>query len=326
MGTRSRALLVATGMILALATAVGTARAQGPSTAQAPSDRDDVVVLAGGGRVRGTVVEEDPRKGVRIRLLDGTMRSVSAAQVVEVRYGATQATATAPAPVAAPPPAPAPAPLVPPPLPSPSPSLAPSPAAPAPAPGPAPPDPAPVVAVAPPPAAPILQPAIAMRPQKDTTDLDRARKWKFDGGRYVLESLGSGVVGSLLSYGTYSAACSGSPCIGGALGGLAVNIGVTPLAAYGIGTAMGGNGTLGGTYLLGMAAFAGGAAATTPDMAIVALAIGMVLEPFCAALGYELTSNAKAKELLGPNAAVRPVVQVSHDAAHATSVGLSGTF
>jgi hypothetical protein len=75
------------------------------------ADGDDVVLLKNGGRVRGTVMEESPDKGVRIKLLDGAIRVV-AAEVQSVSYGSGGAQAppseaqSAPAPSqpAAPPP------------------------------------------------------------------------------------------------------------------------------------------------------------------------------------------------------------------------------
>jgi hypothetical protein len=50
-------------------------------------DIDDTVYLRNGGRVRGVVLEESPSVGVRIRLPDGTTRSLEAAEVHHVAYG-----------------------------------------------------------------------------------------------------------------------------------------------------------------------------------------------------------------------------------------------
>ncbi len=69
-------------------------------------DGDDIVHLANGGRVRGTVFDEDPVKGVTVKLLDGTTRTIPMAEVARVQYGPAAA-AAAPAPAPAPPPAPA---------------------------------------------------------------------------------------------------------------------------------------------------------------------------------------------------------------------------
>lgn len=85
-----------------------------PALAHA-GDSDDTVFLKNGGRVRGTVLVEDPAKGVTLKLADGTSRTVPAAEVKNVEYAAaagasTAAPAPAPASVGyAPAPAPAPA-------------------------------------------------------------------------------------------------------------------------------------------------------------------------------------------------------------------------
>jgi hypothetical protein len=63
---------------------------------------DDVVLLANGGRVRGTVVSEDPAQGIRIRLADGTIRNIAAKDVKKVEYAGEASTTEVP-----PPPAPA---------------------------------------------------------------------------------------------------------------------------------------------------------------------------------------------------------------------------
>lgn len=93
-----------------------------PAIAHA-GDNDDTVFLKNGGRIRGTVLVEDPGKGVTIKLADGTSRTLAPAEVKNVEYGgaaAAPAAAPTPAPVAS---APAPAPA----------AAAPAPAAPAPA-------------------------------------------------------------------------------------------------------------------------------------------------------------------------------------------------
>lgn len=58
--------------------------------------RADDVMLVDGGRVRGTVIEESPTVGVRIKLLDGTIKVVPAAQVQSVRYDGEALTKSAP--------------------------------------------------------------------------------------------------------------------------------------------------------------------------------------------------------------------------------------
>jgi hypothetical protein len=77
------------------------------------ADDDDLVLLVNGGRLRGVVIEEDPQKGVRIKLVDGQIRSLKPSEVREVQYhgaSAPAAAAAAPAATFAPSPAPTPAP------------------------------------------------------------------------------------------------------------------------------------------------------------------------------------------------------------------------
>jgi hypothetical protein len=83
-----------------------------PVTSMAQADEpSDVVMLANGGRMRGTVVEHDPSKSTTIRLLDGTTRKLKASEVARIQYGEAAVPAAA-LPVAAPLPPPAPPPVV----------------------------------------------------------------------------------------------------------------------------------------------------------------------------------------------------------------------
>lgn len=52
-------------------------------------DVDDTVLLKNGGRVRGTVLEESPQTGVSVRVADGTIRTIPAAEVDHVVYPAS---------------------------------------------------------------------------------------------------------------------------------------------------------------------------------------------------------------------------------------------
>jgi hypothetical protein len=83
---------------------------------------DDLVLLANGGRVRGTVIEADPNKVVVVKLEDGSTRQFAPAEVADIRYGdgaiaqPVPPTVQAPPPPAQPPPvyyAPAPTPYYP---------------------------------------------------------------------------------------------------------------------------------------------------------------------------------------------------------------------
>jgi hypothetical protein len=136
-------------------------------------------------------------------------------------------------------------------------------------------------------------------------------------------------VGSGVGYGTYTAACGNSPCLGGALGGLGLEIVVTPLVAWGTGELMGGDGSLATTYLLGLTAFAGGGAGASSDDPILVLAIGMILEPFTASLGYEISSAVRASSILGPNGWIKPTVAPlvgAGDSIRGATLNLAGGF
>jgi hypothetical protein len=51
-----------------------------------PLDKLDTVDLAGGGRIRGLVVEATPQEGVVMRLVDGTERRYPTAQVARIEF------------------------------------------------------------------------------------------------------------------------------------------------------------------------------------------------------------------------------------------------
>jgi hypothetical protein len=134
---------------------------------------------------------------------------------------------------------------------------------------------------------------------------ERADKARFSFGRYLVESLGSGLAVGLLAYGGYSAACGNDPCVGGFLLSAVVSVGVTPLGAWAIGNALGGAGDLQSTYLVGLSPFGvTGLASTLSPLFLFSMQVA--LEPFAAALGYEVSSNAKAKKLLRSAGLVRP--------------------
>jgi hypothetical protein len=46
-----------------------------------------VAVLANGGRLRGTIVEESPAAGVRIKLVDGRVRQIPTRDAKSLQYG-----------------------------------------------------------------------------------------------------------------------------------------------------------------------------------------------------------------------------------------------
>ncbi len=56
----------------------------------------DVVRLADGGRVQGTVMEYDPASGATIRLADGTLRRVTQPEIASISYETSAPTLTMP--------------------------------------------------------------------------------------------------------------------------------------------------------------------------------------------------------------------------------------
>jgi hypothetical protein len=77
-----------------------------PRAKPAEAPVDNVYFLAGG-RVRGTVIEENPKTGVKVRLLDGTVQVYSRDDLVRIEYadGSVSRRVTPAAPAAAPQPA-----------------------------------------------------------------------------------------------------------------------------------------------------------------------------------------------------------------------------
>lgn len=71
--------------ILAAATVAAGLLIAAPARA---GEAEDTVFLVNGGRVRGTVMEEDPAKGVAVKLPDGSVRRIAPADVKRVQYGA----------------------------------------------------------------------------------------------------------------------------------------------------------------------------------------------------------------------------------------------
>src|SRR5262249_49139105 len=98
-------------------------------TGPARADGDDVVYLKNGGRMRGSVMVEDPQRGVRIKLIDGTVKTVPPSDVDHVDYAQSASAPRAAPPAHAPPEQPAPAPAQP--SPAPPPAAAPPPSSPA---------------------------------------------------------------------------------------------------------------------------------------------------------------------------------------------------
>lgn len=125
---------------------------------------------------------------------------------------------------------------------------------------------------------------------------DRAR---FSGKRLAAEIVVGELVGALVTGVTYETLCDGKDCFGSALAAFGANFAVTPLAVWGVGGLMGGEGRLAYSYLgagLAMAPFsATGPADETPGEAVARVTIeawvsSILLAP-CSALLYEATSH-----------------------------------
>ena len=160
-------------------------------------------------------------------------------------------------------------------------------------------------------------------------DADRAG---FNGGRYAVEVLVSGIGGSLAAYGTFEAMCGSgqSGCLlGGSFAALGANIVGTPLLVYGMGAAMGGRGSLGSAFMGALIPLGVAGSLTTVDP-IVALAIGVALMPFISPLTYELSSNARSREMkaqLGTTAFQPTLVPVMHEQRIVGgTMGVQGSF
>ncbi|MEO6772722.1 MAG: hypothetical protein ABI467_06830 [Kofleriaceae bacterium] len=122
---------------------------------------------------------------------------------------------------------------------------------------------------------------------------------KFSGKRLAVEILGGEVVGALVTGLTFNALCNGEDCLGSAFTAFGVNVAVTPLAVWGIGAAMGGEGSLGYSYLGASLALTPFSVTGSPDespsdavtrVAIEAWVSSILLAP-CSALMYEATSH-----------------------------------
>jgi hypothetical protein len=78
-----------------------------PAPRAKPGTPLDTAYFVGGGRVRGTVIEENPKTGVKVRLLDGATQVYSPADVQRIEYAdgtVSQRVPPAPPPPAVPPP------------------------------------------------------------------------------------------------------------------------------------------------------------------------------------------------------------------------------
>ncbi|HTJ40512.1 MAG TPA: hypothetical protein VL463_00390 [Kofleriaceae bacterium] len=165
---------------------------------------------------------------------------------------------------------------------------------------------------------------------RDASD-DHAR---FSGGRLVAEILAGAVVGSAVAYGTYESLCDGHDCLGAGLAGFGANFAVTPLAVWGVGRWMGGDGTLGMTYLGASTALAPFSAPGSPDESPsdtidrinVEFAISTLLLPVTSSLFFELSSHVRWKEAHPDAAFAIAPVRDRHGATTGAIAELSFSF
>jgi hypothetical protein len=123
----------------------------------------------------------------------------------------------------------------------------------------------------------------------------------FSGKRLVVEILAGELVGGLATALTFRGLCSGDDCFGSAMLAFGANVAITPLAVWGVGQAMGGEGSLGYSYLgasLALTPFSvSGPADEAPSDALsrieIEVAISSILLAPCSALLYEATSQMR---------------------------------
>ncbi len=121
----------------------------------------------------------------------------------------------------------------------------------------------------------------------------------FSGKRLVVEILAGELVGGLATALTFRGLCDGTDCFGSAMVAFGANVAITPLAIWGAGNAMGGEGSLGYSYLgasLALTPFSiTGSPDETPADALsrieVEVAISSILLAPCSAILYEATSQ-----------------------------------
>jgi hypothetical protein len=133
----------------------------------------------------------------------------------------------------------------------------------------------------------------------DPDDAARMHRAKFSGGRLAVEILAGALIGSAAAYGTYESLCDGHDCMGASFAGFGANFLITPLAVWGVGRAMGGDGGLGWTYAGASIAIAPLSAPGSPDESPgealqridIEFAISTLLLPVTTSLMFELSSH-----------------------------------
>ncbi len=160
------------------------------------------------------------------------------------------------------------------------------------------------------------QPLPAPAPDDTAARMEQAQ---FSGKRFVVEILAGGAIGSLATYATYSSLCDRGDCLGATLASFGMNFAVTPLVTYGVGRWMGGDGTLGWTYLgattalapFGVTGPANESPADTSARLGIELAVSAIVLPVTSALFYELSSHLHYKQWRA-TAGVAPVYGQRH--------------
>lgn len=144
---------------------------------------------------------------------------------------------------------------------------------------------------------------------------DTGSSARFSGKRLAVEILTGEVVGGLASGLTFRAVCDGTDCFGSGIAAFGMNIAITPLAVWGVGTAMGGNGSLGYSYLgasLALTPFSvTGSSEESPSDALSRIEVEVVVSSLllapCSALMYEATSQMSWVRDHAVGVAVQPV-------------------
>lgn len=155
--------------------------------------------------------------------------------------------------------------------------------------------------------------ASAAHAQPDEDRTQEMKRARLSGRRLALEIIASGAIGGVAAYETMVGTCGNEPCLGGALGGWLVDFAVTPAAVWGIGTAMGGRGTIGAAYYGALPALAPFSATGAPVGLQFSLAAFFL--PFTSSIIYEISSTVAANNWTREhNAAVtlQPVYKGEH--------------
>jgi hypothetical protein len=177
------------------------------------------------------------------------------------------------------------------------------------------------------PAQPLAAPAATPTDPAEAARMERAH---FSGKRLALEIITGEATGLLTTY----LLCNGSSCAGDGWGAFAADFAVTPLAVWGVGTAMGGRGTLLSSYLGASPALTPftmpGQPNETPADTLSRIqteaVVSSLLLPVCSALLYEVSSqvvSTRWRTEHAPAMTVQPVYSSGHVTGGAGTLSLS---